>query len=35
MVRTLNVPMDEKDYERLLKAKGNKTWRDFIMELAQ
>jgi len=35
MVKTLNIPLDEKDYERLAKAKGKKSWRDFIMELAK
>ena len=26
--------MDEKDYNKLLEAKGDRTWKEFIMKLA-
>lgn len=35
MVRTLNIPIDDNDYQKLLKAKGELSWRDFIMKLAK
>lgn len=34
MVKNINVTLDDADYQRLAKAKGEKSWRDFIMELA-
>jgi hypothetical protein len=35
-MRTLNINFDDKDFEKLEKAKGaEKTWRDFVMELTQ
>lgn len=35
MVKTLNIPLDENDYTRLAKAKGDLSWRDFVMTLAE
>ena len=33
MVKTLNVPMDDLEYERLLQKKGDMSWHDFLMLL--
>jgi len=35
MVRTINVSFDEKEFKKLLKAKGNKSWHDLILEAIQ
>ena len=35
MVKQLNIILDDEDHQKLLKAKGTKSWRDFIMELAE
>lgn len=35
MVKQLNIILDDADHQKLLKAKGDKSWRDFIMELAK
>ena len=32
MVRTLNVPLDDKTFDRLSKLKGKRSWRE-LMEL--
>ena len=32
-MRTLNLPLDDADFAKLEKAKGEKTWYDFIMSL--
>jgi hypothetical protein len=32
MVRTLNVTFDDEDFEKLERAKGDKSWHDFIMD---
>ena len=34
-MKTLNIPLEDKEYKALSKAKGNKTWHNFIMELAK
>jgi predicted CopG family antitoxin len=34
MTRTINVVLDNDDYERLEKVKGERGWREFIMLLA-
>ena len=31
-MKTINVTFDDKEYEKLLKTKGKKSWHDFIME---
>lgn len=35
MVKHLNIILDDKDYKRLVKAKGNMNWRDFVMQLTK
>lgn len=35
MVKQLNIILDDEDHRKLVKAKGEKSWRDFIMELAK
>jgi len=30
---TLNIPLEDAEYEKLLKKKGDMTWHDFIMTL--
>jgi predicted CopG family antitoxin len=32
-LKTLNIPLEDQEYAKLTKVKGDKTWRDFIMEL--
>jgi hypothetical protein len=32
--RAINVYFDDKDFEKLEKKKGDKSWKDFILELA-
>jgi hypothetical protein len=32
-MKTINLPLEDKDYDRLMKAKGSMTWFDFIMQL--
>jgi predicted CopG family antitoxin len=34
-MKTINVPFEDKDYEDLLKAKGELSWHDFILTLAK
>jgi predicted CopG family antitoxin len=29
------IYLDDEDYEALAKAKGDKSWKDFIMQLAK
>ena len=33
-MKTLNEPFEDKEWKRLVKAKGELTWHDFIMQLA-
>src|SRR5262249_8301688 len=33
MARQLNVILDDEDHQKLLKAKGQRSWREFIMTL--
>ena len=35
MVKNINITLDDNNYERLLKTKGELSWRDFIMKLAK
>lgn len=32
-MKTLNIPLEEKEYKELEKSKGGKTWREFILTL--
>lgn len=32
-MKTLNIPLEDKDYNALKKVKGNKTWREFLLRL--
>lgn len=34
-MKTLNVPFDDNEYEKLNKIKGEKSWHDFILELIE
>jgi len=33
-MRSLNIPLEDEEYKRLKKAKGTRSWHDFIMTLA-
>jgi len=32
-MKTLNIPLEDKEYKALSKVKGNKTWREFLLKL--
>ena len=32
-MKTLNIPLEDKDHEALSKVKGNQSWRDFLFQL--
>ena len=34
-MRTIHVPLEDKDYDKLKKKKGKQSWHDFIMTLAR
>ena len=34
-MKTVHIPMDDEDYEKLIKAKGGKSWLEFIMPLTR
>lgn len=34
-MKTINVPFEDKEMEKLEKLKGKTSWHDFIMELAE
>ena len=34
-MRTLNIPLEDQEYDRLLEAKGDKSWHDFVMVLVK
>lgn len=34
-MKTLNIPLEDKEYKQLEKAKGNKTWKEFILSLIE
>ena len=34
-MKTLNIPLEDKEHEALSKAKGNQSWHDFVMQLAK
>jgi len=31
-MKTINVSFEEKEYEKILKMKGKKSWREFILK---
>ena len=31
-MKTLNIPLEDRDFELILKRKGSKTWREFLLE---
>jgi len=33
MVKTLNIPLEDYQYEKLKKIKGSRSWKDFVMTL--
>jgi hypothetical protein len=35
MAKQLNVILDDEEHRKLTKAKGDQSWRDFIMTLIQ
>jgi hypothetical protein len=35
MAKQLNVILDDDEHRRLTKAKGDQSWREFIMTLAK
>lgn len=35
MVKTLNIAFEDNDHNKLVKAKGKKSWHDFFMELVK
>lgn len=35
MVKQINVAFDDEEYEKLRKAKGKKSWHNFIMSLVK
>jgi predicted CopG family antitoxin len=34
-MRWLHVAFEDEEYERLKRKKGKRTWREFILELAE
>ncbi len=32
MVVTLNIPLDDNDYNKIIAAKGEMTWREVLLE---
>jgi len=32
-MKTLNIPLEDSEFEKLEKIKGDKTWREFILSL--
>lgn len=35
MVKHIHILLDDEEYKKLDKAKGNQTWHDFIMSAAE
>jgi predicted CopG family antitoxin len=33
-MKTINVPFEDKEHKKLMKMKGEKSWHDFILEMA-
>jgi len=34
-MKTLHIPLEDKDYKALIKAKKDKTWHEFLIEVAR
>ena len=34
-MKTLNIPLEDKEYSALEKAKGEMTWREFVLKLVK
>jgi hypothetical protein len=34
-MRTLNLVFEDKEYDKLLRAKADTTWHDFILKLVE
>lgn len=34
-MKTLNIPLEDKEFEKLEKIKGNMTWREFLIKLTE
>jgi len=34
-MKTLNIPLEDKEHKALSKVKGNKTWREFLLKLIE
>ena len=34
MVKQINIFLDDVDHERILKVKGNMTWKDFLLKFS-
>jgi hypothetical protein len=32
MVKSIHIILDDEDYEKIIKKKGNKTWKEFLLE---
>jgi len=30
-MKILNIPLDEKEHEELMRIKGDKTWREYLL----
>jgi hypothetical protein len=35
MVKHLNIILDDSDYKKLVRAKGEMNWREFVMQLVE
>lgn len=31
MVKHINIDLDDKDYEAIIKKKGKRTWREYLL----
>lgn len=34
-MKTLNIPLEDVEYESLAQAKGEQSWHDFVMSLVK
>ena len=34
-MKTINVPFEDNEYKRLSKLKGQMSWHDFILDMAE
>lgn len=34
-MKTLNIPLEDKDFDKLNKKKGDMSWRSFVMKLVE